>query len=189
VSTNDFGINAEKLQQIRALVDAVKRVKDGKPPTAEQLRLLNQLDSQGNIYRWSVGRAAAEFGLDPKTLSGRIKAAGVLAGSDGKYSTRDIDCAIHCDYDNEKTRLTKEQADVVALKKAEMLRELVPAKLVERVWAGVMADLRQKISFLELPDGKKAEILADLQDIPIDDYFTAASQSDEEDPGRLPEAA
>lgn len=131
--------------------------------------------------RWTIGAASAEFGLDPKTLSGRMKVAGTVAGSDGLFSTSDIAAAIYGDYESEKTRLTKEQADVVALKKAEMQRELLPANLVEKVWFAALSDLRQKISFLEIPDLKKQEILADLQAIPINDYFTAANPSNEED--------
>jgi len=140
-------------------------------------------------FRWTIGYAASEFGLDEKTLAARIKAAGVLKGTDGRFSTQDITRAIFGDLELEKTRLTSEQADIAAINKAEMLRELVPTVFMARVWGGVLADLRQKISFLELPDAKKAEILADLQDLPIDDYFTAASQGDQEDADRQPEAA
>lgn len=130
--------------------------------------------------RWTIGGAAAEFGLHPKTLTGRIKTSGVVAGEDGKFSTADVCAAIYGDYESEKTRLTKEQADIAALKKTEMQHLLLPVGLVEKVWNGVTADLRQKILFLEIPDVKKQEILADLQNIPIDDYFTAANTSDEE---------
>ena len=42
--------------------------------------------------------------------------------------------------------------------------------------------------FLEIPDAKKQEILADLQAIPIDDYFDTAQAEAENDPQDSSEA-
>jgi phage terminase Nu1 subunit (DNA packaging protein) len=85
------------------------------------------------------------------------------------------------EYNAERTRLTKEQADLTALKRQELERSMVPCVLVERVVNGLLAGLAQKISYLEIPDVKKQEILADLQAIPIDDYFTNALRDIEAD--------
>jgi len=86
------------------------------------------------------------------------------------------------EYNSEGTRLRREQADKLALENAQARRELIPCVLVEKVVNAVLGGLAQKISYLEISDLKKQEILADLQAIPIDDYFTVALREIEADP-------
>lgn len=130
--------------------------------------------------RWDGKRAQTEFDIDADTLSKRVKANGIMAGEDGKFSTMQICAAIYGDLESERTRLTKEQANIASLKKDEMLRRLIPAELVERVWMSVLSDLRTKITNTELPDRVKKEILTDLQNLPIEEYFTDDSQTNQE---------
>lgn len=137
------------------------------------------MKAKGGI-RMTRGKACKEFDIAPDTLDKRLAQASIIPDDDGLYTIPQICVAVYGDYDGERTRLTKENADIAALKKAEMLRELLPAALVERVWNGVMTDLRQKISVCDIPDLSKQEILADLQNVPIDDYFTITTSSDQE---------
>tara|TARA_R110000868_G_C10862841_1_gene761634 strand:+ start:1065 stop:1508 length:444 start_codon:yes stop_codon:yes gene_type:complete len=77
--------------------------------------------------RWSKWRAAQEFGIDQKTLTGRLTRYGIEEGDDKCFSTKQICDAIYGDIDGEKLRLTKEQADEKALSNAERRRELIPS--------------------------------------------------------------
>lgn len=131
--------------------------------------------------RWSVWRAAAEFNVDQKTLNKRLAQADAEPGSDKRYSTSQICAAIYGDIAGAKLRNQLLDADLKEIEKHKELREWVPVDFVERVWASVLADLRQKISILDIHDDRKQEILADLQNIPADDYFTTTSPSPEED--------
>ncbi len=124
------------------------------------------------IVRWTVGQASQEFGRDPKTITSKLKSAGLVPGADGMFSTHDICRALFSDYESEKTRLTKEQADLAELKKLQMSKELCPVRLVDHAWTRAIVDLRQKILNLDyISQQQKNDILRDLQNIPIDEYF------------------
>ena len=75
--------------------------------------------------RWTQEGAAAEFGLNPRTVAARIKTAGVAPGPDGKFSTADVHRAICGDYEKQRARKMKEDADQVALANAKERGELV----------------------------------------------------------------
>lgn len=111
-------------------------------------------------------------------------------GDDGLYSTRDIAAAIFGDLEAEKTRLTKAQADVTELKKRQLLLELVPVAVVEKVVGAIMQAFRQKVMALpEISDRRKKEFLTDLQNVPIDDYFAAAREQSQSGSDQDAEAA
>lgn len=59
-------------------------------------------------------------------------------------------------------------------------RLVIPAQLVGRIWGGVVLELRQKILNLNIPQEQKEEILSDLQDIPIEEYFTDSTPVSED---------
>ena len=113
--------------------------------------------------RLSLHAAAQEFGLNDKTLSGRIKTSGVLAGDDGCYSIKDICRAVFGDIDNERLRLVREQADSVAIKNASARGELLPAGDVRRHFEAVLISLRSGILASNLEPEEKSELLLNLK--------------------------
>lgn len=121
--------------------------------------------------RWTVGNAAAEFGIDPKTLSQRIKAAAIEPANDGLYGTTQITAAIFGDLEYERIGLTREQKEITALNKRNMLRELVPIKDVERVWTRVVLEYRQRVMSANIADAIKKDLLEAMTDAAIDEYF------------------
>lgn len=134
--------------------------------------------------RWRLHMAAVEFGVDDKTLEKAIKVAGLVPGEDGCFSTRDICVAIFGDLKGDliraQTRDANESADIKAIKKANLLRENIPAALVEKVWSAAISELRQRVLYSALADDAKADILHDLKAIPVEEYFaTAAADKDE----------
>lgn len=130
--------------------------------------------------RWTLIRAASEFGVDRKTMTDRLKSAGIEAGKDDCFSTADICRAIFSDLEAEKIRDTRAAAKLKEIAIEDKLRNSIPVALVEKVWSATIIDLRQKILYAEIPDQTKQEILKDLQAIPIDEYFTATGSRGEE---------
>lgn len=79
-------------------------------------------------------------------------------------------------YSVELTRYTKERADIAELKRKKMEESLVPIDAVEALWGAMVAQMRQRITACSLPDQEKSDLLADLQNIPTDEYFKAPSK-------------
>ena len=61
-----------------------------------------------------------------------------------------------------------------------MLKENVPLSVVEKVWSDFVVDLRQKIQNLNLPAKERADILADLQTVPAENYFVNLEPKEDE---------
>jgi len=108
--------------------------------------------------RWTTEAASREFGINRGTLSKRIASAGVLPGTDGKYSTVDICSAVFGDIEGEKLRLIREQADTQAIKNATARRELLPKDDVTAHLSAVLVAIRSAI----LASGQTKEEKADL---------------------------
>lgn len=130
--------------------------------------------------RWTIDRAASEFGLDRKTLSSRIRNRGILPGEDGKFSTRDICVAVFTDSKAARDKLTEAQEENFVLRNGKLAGELVDAKQCQSLWDATIIALRQKISDAPIPDATKREILKDLQTIPIEEYKSTTATVPEE---------
>ena len=98
--------------------------------------------------RWTVELAASEFGRDRKTVTKRLKAAGVLPGNDDRYSTAQIVASIFSDKDAEELRETTERADKLALANAKTRRDLIELPVVESAWADIVLAARSKFTGL-----------------------------------------
>jgi hypothetical protein len=144
---------------------------------------------KATLIRLTLERGASEFGLNRKTLASRIRIAGELPGEDGKFSIAQLARAIYSNYEAERTRLISEQADTARIKKNNLLRQNIPAELVERVVAGMMIELRQKILYAEIPAKVKTDLLRDLQAVPLDQYFLDAKTAQTDDEGHAEETA
>ncbi len=113
--------------------------------------------------RWTKEKAASEFGINPRTLTARIRKYGIESGKDGNYSTKDICSAVFGDIDSEKLRLTREQADKAAMENAETRGELANVKDLAVVTNRAIAAVKARIdsaSNLERED--KDKILVEL---------------------------
>jgi len=115
--------------------------------------------------RWSKWRAASEFGIDQKTLTGRLTRYGIQEGDDGKFSTSQICSAIYGDIDGERLRLTKEQADEKALNNAERRRELVPAQdFIEVTQRGLQAMTATVMGLTDIDIEHREKIIEQLRE-------------------------
>jgi hypothetical protein len=129
--------------------------------------------------RWTLEHAASEFGLDRKTLSNRAKGSGILAGDDGKFSTRDICRAVFTDGEAARASLAISQKENFDLRNKKLAGELVDPKQCQELWDAAIIALRQKIADSKLSDLEKREILKDLKTIPIEEYKSKPSTTDD----------
>lgn len=140
--------------------------------------------AQTKIVRFSLHQAAQEWQLDDKTLASRFKAASIVPDDKG-YSVAQINRAVFGDLEGDRIRAQTKQAEaaaeLTAVKTANLRRENIPAFLVEKVLADLMIELRQKITYATMPDKDKQDILKDLQAIPVEQFFTAKAEDEEDD--------
>ena len=118
--------------------------------------------------RWTLARAGSEFGLSPKTVAQRVKAAGVTPGKDSMFSTVQIHGAICGDYERERTRKMAEEADAKAMENAARRKELVDVQDFFKRLEPVTVNIKQKIMGSALSDAEKDGLLADIAN-----YFKA----------------
>lgn len=122
-------------------------------------------------------RQLADAGKIPQPKDGLWPTAETIRGLVTHYRTTRTGAPI------ESAKLAKLEAEtkLLQMRAAQEIREWIPAALVESVWGKIVTELRQKITFLEIPDEKKKEILEDMQSIPVDDYFPTANQNDSDE--------
>ena len=88
--------------------------------------------------RWNRLEIAREFGMDARTVGKRLAESDLDAKE--TFSTKEVFAAMMGDLGMERIRLTREQADKVALENAKERGELVDARsLAERVNKAISA--------------------------------------------------
>jgi len=133
--------------------------------------------------RWTIERAAAEFGLDRKTLSGRIHNRGIVPADDGKFSTRDICVAIFTDGKAARDKLAEAQEENFVLRNKKLAGELADVALFQQISDSMILVLRQKISDARITQELKNEILRDIQNIDVHEVVKANPKTDDTDLG------
>lgn len=131
--------------------------------------------------RWTVEHAASEWGIDRKTLAKYIRVSGVVTGTDGKFSTRDIDRAVNSDGEAARAALAVSQKNKCDLQVKKLAAELVDPKQCQQLWDSAMVALRTKIADSKIPEEDKRAILKDLQSIPLNEYLENDSTDTDED--------
>ena len=136
-----------------------------------------------SAIRWTLKQASEEFGVNIQVMTRKLKSNGALPGDDNKFSTRQIFESLTLDFDlkKEQLKLVKEQSRHVAIRASILEKQTAPVALVEKVWSDFIVDLRQKITNLAIPAEQRTEILADLQTIPVENYFVNLEAKDEEE--------
>lgn len=131
--------------------------------------------------RWTVERAALEFGIDRKTLTKRIAARGITPGDDGHFSTREICGAAFSDGEVARAALAVSQTENYDLKNKALAGELGDKELFQKLSDSMVLLLRQKISDSQMPEALKLEILKDIQKINVDEVVKTNSKPDDSD--------
>ena len=121
--------------------------------------------------RWNLLKAQKEFGISRDVLKGKLDQAGEQPGEDSCYGTPQILAAIYTDAKEERVRLTREQADKLALENAQTRREQAPMEQVEKVWTAWAIGIRDAVRDQEMPHEMKENILAAVRSIDPEEYF------------------
>jgi hypothetical protein len=111
-------------------------------------------------FRFTLFAAASEWNIDCKTLRKRLLAADIQPGTDGKYSIRQIDSAVHGDKQSEEIgliRAKREAQEMANEKEAGNLVDL--AEYRQHVAKKVIAMKQEIMSFAWLTDAQKDLIL------------------------------
>lgn len=112
--------------------------------------------------RWGVELAASEFGINPRTVSSRIKTTGIIPGDDGKFSTKQIAAAVFGDIDGERLRETRAKADGLELENQRKRGEVIYVAEFVREYHSVLIGMKQIIMNSKLKEEDKNEILGNL---------------------------
>lgn len=116
-----------------------------------------------NKLTWKIEPAASEFGINPRTLTNRIRTLGIEPDSKGCFTTQQICAAVFGDMDGEKLRLVREQADKLARENKEAAGELINVVVLSANMQRFFSAARQRIlSNIKLEDEEKDKILSEL---------------------------
>jgi hypothetical protein len=122
----------------------------------------SNLPPGGEPLRWTVPRAALEFGLSKDTLRKRLATAGEKPDRSGTYSTPQIVRALYRGLAAEKLRETRGKADNWALKNAALRGELLSREGVLAAGEALFAALGPAIERSALGREEKRALLETL---------------------------
>jgi phage terminase Nu1 subunit (DNA packaging protein) len=115
---------------------------------------------------WTISGLSVELGVDRRTLAKRL-ADVTPVREDGKsqyYRMKDAVAAVYQSgddtgsYEQERTRLTKAQADKTELEVSVLRGDLIPAEIVDSVWGSMLGAFRARC--LSIPTKAAHAILA-----------------------------
>lgn len=115
--------------------------------------------------RWTIENAAAEFGINPRTLSARLKQAGTVPGEDGRYSTKEIASAVFGDLEREKIRKTSAEADEIEKRNRERDGELVDVEEFAKEFDDAAVECVRVIESSALSNAEKDTLRNALADV------------------------
>ena len=113
--------------------------------------------------RWNVETASREFGINPRTLAKNLANSDAPPGEDGMFSTRQICSAVFSDYEQERTRLTRAQADQAELDLAKSRNEVLPTDVSFQACSNVLYAVRRVIETSALMPSEKDDIYREIQ--------------------------
>ena len=114
------------------------------------------------LIRWTQERAAQEFDINSRTLSGRIKQRNILPGDDHCFSTLQICEAVFGLYERERIRLVSAEADNEEIEVKEKLQQLVDVDDFTNSVAPAIVEMKRVIRSSRLSDGEQDALLSEL---------------------------
>ena len=113
--------------------------------------------------RWTLSMAASEFEVDRRTITTRVKAAGILPGEDGKFSSAQINKAIHGDLAGEKLRKLRAEADLAEMERDTLAKNSIPMALIDSMFNRTATGIRAIITRSRLTEQEQDDILSDIR--------------------------
>ncbi len=131
--------------------------------------------------RLSERAASEEFRIDRATLRKKMKAAGEVAASDGKFSIWQIHSAISGGKDNAQERKLNAEADIAELKFRKLSSALVPLDQVETDFNAFVMALRSAVMSLDVSKKDRIRLMDTLREKAREDFLKEKEADDEED--------
>jgi DNA transposition AAA+ family ATPase len=95
--------------------------------------------------KWTVHKAAIEWGVDRKSLAKWLSVLGFDLKKGKTYHTRDISRAVVGDLDFERTRNERAAASLRELELAQKKAELVPMSEAQQLYTLALLPIRQRL--------------------------------------------
>ncbi len=111
---------------------------------------------------WTLERAASEFNINPRTLSARMKQAGIEYKPGSGWTTLQVVRGIYNDLESERIRKTRAEADQVELQNAEAQGRLVDIEEFAKRWESKLVNMVRIIRSSKLTDAEQDDILRGL---------------------------
>ena len=115
------------------------------------------------FIRWSQESACYEWGINRRTLSGRIKRGHIQPGKDGKFSTAQIDAAIHGSAEDEKLKKLTAEREILEIELGKLRGDVVLLDHVYRILDNITISIRQTIAASGMSDTEKQQCLKQLR--------------------------
>lgn len=127
--------------------------------------------------KWALETAAYEFDINSRTLSKRLRQSAIEpAFDDDRYSTAQICAAVFGDYQGQRLRKLKAEAESAEMDLAIRKKDYLPTADVKRVWGGVIIAMRQIVKGSSLSDVEKHELLRQVREIDLKEYLSEGEQ-------------
>ena len=112
--------------------------------------------------RWTVEKASMEFGVHRRTITQRIREAGIETGEDGKYSTRDIADTIYGSLGAERLGKTRAERELLEIELGKERRDLIPSRRVYSLLEDVFVSVKMKILGSSMSEVEQDKLLVEL---------------------------
>ena len=135
---------------------------------------------------WTLSGLSVELRMDHRGLSKKIEDVKTCRETKRSkfYRMADIVRALidgnksAQPFEESRARKMAADADLAEIKAAMLSREVIEVETVLRVWEQVVVALRQKVMHADgLEEVERREMLEDLQQVEIDEYFETGQQS------------
>jgi hypothetical protein len=147
----------------------------------DDLRMRRARTSQSNVpaaaLRWSVERAAPEFGMTHNTLRKLLNKNSAQADADGLYSTKQITDAVFGGLADEKLATQRQMTRKLELENAITEASVLDRKSLESGIAALADAMIHRIMASEVSRETKEDLLKDLATIPVTIASVARSQT------------
>jgi hypothetical protein len=136
----------------------MKKRKTISVPTSGESRIRNHIAP----IRWTVHRAADEFGLDRHALSGRLKRSDECPGPDNLFSTQQICRVVFGDLESERIREVRSKADLNEQQLRKQAGQLVDVEDFARRYDPIFTNFVRVVKSSKLTEDDQIEILTEV---------------------------
>jgi hypothetical protein len=114
---------------------------------------------------WTRERAAAEWGINPRTLAARLKQTGLEPDKAGRWTTKQIDTAINGSLELERIRKTSAEAHQIEKENLKSDAKLVDVDDFCKIYESIYVGMKSEIMASKLSEKEKESLLTKLSEL------------------------